>query len=194
MLTRVSGQPTIKRHHIVARGHHRTCYRHPDEPGRCIKIEHKVDTSALNRLEWSYYEFLHRRRVPLTHIAACHGWIETNRGRGLVFDRVTVDGHPDSPIETLEQAILNRTLSRADIASSVAELAVYLRRHGLIWSDENPGNLCVVRHPSLRLVIVDGLGGRLNKNIKYRIIRSSRLFPAGTPSRKYGGCTPAWRT
>lgn len=168
-------------------GHHRTCFVHPQDPRKCIKVPLPGGTLDQSLVEHDYYRHLARRNVPLDHVAACHGWVETSRGRGLVFDRVEYAGGDDAASINLERAISTKLLDESEIESGLRDLVSYLREYRILWSDENPKNICVTRRPSLRFIIVDGLGGRTALDLKYRLLKSvpllARIYTAGKITR-----------
>lgn len=157
---------------VMSRGTSRICYRHPRDPGQCVKVNRPGNPSVPNDIEFDYYRHLMRRNVPLRHIAACHGWVETDQGRGLVFDRIAWDGAPDGPSVDLATAILERRLPEEDLARGLEEFVRFLETYRILWTDENPTNIGVKTRPELRFVIVDGLGGRRMLDLKYLVFRS----------------------
>ena len=172
---------------VLNRGHHRTCFVHPLDPTKCIKVPLPGGTLDQSLVEQDYYRHLARRRVPLEHLAACHGWVDTSRGPGLIFDRIEYADGADPSSVNLERAIATRLLGEPEIRAGLRDLVEYLRQHRILWSDENPKNICVTRHPSLRFIIVDGLGGRTALDLKYRVLKAvpflARLYTAGKIAR-----------
>jgi len=168
-------------------GHHRTCFVHPLDPHKCIKVPLPGGTLDQSLVEHDYYRTLVRRGVPLDHVAACHGWVDTSRGRGLVFDRIEYAGGEDPASVNLERAIATKLLGEEEIGTALRELVEYLRENRILWSDENPKNICVTRRPSLRFIVVDGLGGRTALDFKYRLLKSvpllARIYTAGKITR-----------
>lgn len=171
------------------RGRHRACFIHPSDPGKCIKVPARPGAFSQSLVEDDYYRYLARRRVPLDHLAACHGWVDTDRGRGLVFDRIGYEPGASAASVNLERAIATRLIRESEIRAALLELRRYLQRHRILWSDENPKNICVTTHPSLRFVIVDGLGGRQALNLKYRVLKSvpilARLYTSLKVTRMF---------
>lgn len=161
---------------VMSRGTSRICYRHPRDAGKCIKVNRPGNPSTPNRIEFDYYEYLRRRNVPLRHVAACHGWVATDQGDGLVFDRVAWDGTADAPSVNLATAIRERRLAEEDVMRGLRELVGFLRDYRILWTDENPTNLCVSVRPDLRFVVVDGLGGRRTVNFRYRALKTVPTF------------------
>lgn len=67
----------------------RECYLHPEHPDKVIKIVRKAPVFRkrdANWQEWRHYRHLQKRHGYLDYIPECYGFIETSRGRGLVFD------------------------------------------------------------------------------------------------------------
>lgn len=168
-------------------GHHRTCFVHPLDPHRCIKVPLPGGTLNQSLVEHDYYRHLAKRGIPLDHVAACHGWVDTTRGRGLVFDRIEYAGGDDSSSVNLERAISAKLLGEEEIRMGLRDLVTYLREFRILWSDENPKNICVMRRPSLRFIIVDGLGGRTALDLKYQVLKAvpllARIYTAGKIAR-----------
>ena len=164
---------------FLAQGRHRACFVHPGNAARCIKVQLPTRRSTdQNGVESDYYNYLRRRGVSFSHIAACHGWVETDRGRGLVYDRVYLDNlaRPEFGALDLRKAILDNVLDDGLLEELLAELVDYLRRNSILWCDENPSNICVALRPRPRLVIIDGLGGRKKKDLRYRLFKRIPLF------------------
>lgn len=172
---------------VLNRGHHRTCFVHPLDPHKCIKVPLPGGTLDQSLVEHDYYRHLAKRGVPLGHVAGCHGWVDTSLGRGLVFDRIEYAGGDDPSSVNLERAISTKLLDEEEIRKGLGDLVTYLREYRILWSDENPKNICVMRRPSLRFVIVDGLGGRTALDFKYRLLKSApflaRIYTAGKIAR-----------
>ena len=187
-MTPLSGPPAaplaLSAELVMARGTSRICYRHPLDPGKCIKVDRPGSPSTPNRIEFDYYARLRKRRVPMDHIAACHGWVETDQGRGLVFDRITWDDSPGSPSVNLAAAIREKKLAAEDVRQGVRDFVRYLQHYRILWTDENPVNLGVTVRPGLRFIILDGLGGRKTVNPRYAVLRSVPLLARLYTGRK----------
>jgi hypothetical protein len=165
--------------HPFAVGGARACYVHPDHPGRCIKI--MLDTacaieairragvtkqlnpdrrSDYNECEHRAYQKLEQRRNPeiWRHIPRCHGWIETDLGRGLVFDFL---GGPDGvPAPNLLDYVTRRGPA-SETGRVVDEFKSFLVRVSLRISDLNLRNLVLwtpLDSSCPRIYLVDGLG------------------------------------
>lgn len=147
----------------IGRGQRRECHIHPGDEMRCIKIMREPDdkpgTRDQNAVEWQTFVRLQKRGVPLTHLAICHGWAETNRGLGLVCERVA---NEDGSFATTLDRALTQGIGRQTVDRALAELKQWTLQHAVVVSDIRPSNL-MVRHGrdgEVRLVFIDGLGGR----------------------------------
>lgn len=149
---------------LVGKGKTRSCYVHPDDPDKCIKIDHHK-TGGPTSKEAAYYNKLARIRPDLsyTHIPRFHGFVETSLGRGGVFDliRDETDGQ------------ISRSLTSYLAAGEVsAEDPKWRQAHccyletlfdeAVIIRDFTPGNICVrkLRNGQFHFVTIDGIGHR----------------------------------
>ena len=83
---------------IIGKGANRTCYRHPSDKEKCIKIPNnsQCETQAL---EIQYYELLASNRIALKHISQYYGEIDTNVGKGYIYELIRdFDGEISKPI------------------------------------------------------------------------------------------------
>jgi hypothetical protein len=150
--------------HLIGKGRTRFCYRHPDDSGKCIKIDKRAPGGATEK-EALYYQKLGRFRPNLayTHIPRFYGFVETSLGRGGVFDLIRDEDTGEISkslshyIRTGEAAVDNPLWLEAHRAymKTLYEEAVIIR-------DFNPGNLCArrMRDGSYQLVSIDGIGHR----------------------------------
>jgi hypothetical protein len=98
---------------LIARGGHRSCYLHPDDRHKCIKVLHE-SWKDINRRKNDPFRVLRRKRhydenlteqheIQLLqkklgpkfsrHFPQCYDFIETNEGPGLVTELIKdVDG------------------------------------------------------------------------------------------------------
>ncbi|WP_202308566.1 YrbL family protein [Dryocola clanedunensis] len=73
---------------FIASGRHRVCYQHPFDNSRCIKIHHNaVNIKETLRETRYYYHINNRKRTPST-IPKYYGTLETNLGKGYVFQLI----------------------------------------------------------------------------------------------------------
>lgn len=154
----------LDQNHFIGKGGTRSCYLHPHDSGKCIKIDKRKSGGATER-EARYYSKIARIRPDLSyvHIPRFYGFVDTNLGRGGVFDliRDETDGE------------ISRSFSDYINAGDVTvDHPIWLKAHrdymkvlydeAIIIRDFNPGNLCVrkMRDGSYQFVTIDGIGHR----------------------------------
>ena len=152
-------QVTLSAEHFVAEGTDRKCFRHPQEPDLCIKVLHPERRAGRFWREINYFTALQRRGVEFTHVAAFHGLIDTNLGRGAVFDLVRDD---DGQVaRSLEYYLQQQDQQHHQwISVELEALKQDLWRQWIAVHDLNPSNLLAKRlgFDRYRLVAIDGVG------------------------------------
>lgn len=145
---------------VLGRGHERTCYLHPQDAGKVLKVARGgVRCREQNRIDSAYHAALDRRGVPGEHRARCHGLVATNLGPGLICDHIVDDG--GNTARPLDVLLAEGAVGRTEAAALLQDLYVWLDRHGVVLADVGLGNLlCPRRGGSWSLVVVDGLGAR----------------------------------
>ncbi len=143
---------------LVGNGKERNCFVHPEDPEKAIKIVH-ADTEKQTKRELSFYKTVRRRKnVSFKHIPRYYGKVDTNLGRGYVFDMIRdYDGRVSRSLLWYLQE--GRPLS--DFKKDLKKLKKYLLENQLIFNhDMYAGNILYKRvSPSKgRLIIIDGFG------------------------------------
>jgi len=142
----------------------RVCYRHPLDPTKCIKVDVRKRGGPTEK-EAHYYKKLARIRplMSYTYVSRFYGFVETNQGRGGVFDLVMDEG-----TLTISKTFLYYI--HKGVAS--AHEPVWIKAHrdfldsilrdAIIIRDLIPGNLCARRmlDGSYQFVSIDGIGHR----------------------------------
>ncbi len=73
----------------LAKGEERKCYIHPQDSSKIVKLEYSNATGRnQNDLDIYYHEYLARKKVSFKHMAKYYGVVNTNKGSGVVFERV----------------------------------------------------------------------------------------------------------
>lgn len=144
---------------LIASGSERDCYLLPGYKSLCVKIQHgREGKFGQNREEYKYYKRLVRRGIDWSRVARCYGWVETNLGKGLVFELVyDSDGTPSIKF----QDYIERNGVNDEIKLELKKLKNYLLLNNIVVCDLKKSNiLCqnVVGRPFLKLV--DGVGNR----------------------------------
>lgn len=73
---------------FLGKGGHRACYRHPDDQSKCIKIILNPDGKRTVDFELDFLRTLHKRGYFPCLIPRFYGVVETNKGKGYVYDLV----------------------------------------------------------------------------------------------------------
>ncbi|WP_227370548.1 YrbL family protein [Halomonas sp. M20] len=145
---------------LIGRGTERNCYRHPQDPTRCVKIAHNFkNNKQQNRKDYEYFTKLERRGIDWSHLPRCHGWVETNLGDGLVFD--LLQDTEGSPLPRLDILLADGRLTMAEIATPLTQLHDYLHANRIFTSDLRASNIvCNLEKTPPRLFLIDGIGDR----------------------------------
>jgi hypothetical protein len=144
---------------FVAEGTDRKCFRHPHDEQRCIKVLHPDTRPGRFWRELRYYRRLQRRGVDFSHLTPYRGMVDTNLGRGAVFDLVQDD---DARISrSLHHYLLkNDPEFNAWMVEEMERLKQNLYDQWIVFHDLNPTNILVKRlgYVDYRLVVIDGIG------------------------------------
>ena len=146
----------------IGAGHDREVWRHPLNRALGVKVAKPEQERAQNDIDLHYSTHLERLGVAGPHIPRVHGWVQTNRGRGLVVDLVQqADG---TPCPTLSQALRDGMISEMEAVGLIYEAFEWLKRNGVILADYGVDNFLVRESAgagrAYHLVFVDGLGTR----------------------------------
>ena len=144
---------------FIAEGTDRKCFRHPADPGRCIKVLHPQVRPGRFWRELRYYRRLQARGVDFSHLTAFRGLVKTNFGRGAVFDLVLDDDGRISQSLTHYLAEKDRCFDRWAI-DAIERLKQNFHDQWIVFHDLNPTNILVQRlgYDEYRPVVIDGIG------------------------------------
>lgn len=158
----------ISEEEVIGEGRERKCYSVPGQRELCIKITKDIPGERLEQslVEYDYYQYLYRKKVPFDYIPHCYGWVDTNLGKGLLFERV-ISGGSDKSI-SLRHALDSGLLDAPSIENLLSDLHSYLFRYGIAVSDLTPSNIVCSFDEKNRMYVIDGLGSR-NMSLKYRV-------------------------
>jgi len=141
----------------VGKGKERTCFAHPDDPQKAIKIPHG-DINEQSRREIRFYQKLYKRGGGGQHIPRFYGLCETNLGAGIVVDMIRdQDGEISRPLNWY----LAEGYPIEDFEPYLDELRQSFLQNLIIFNhDMTVGNLLFQKASatSARLVAIDGLG------------------------------------
>lgn len=146
---------------LIGSGNERDCYIHPLNPRFCVKVTKPgVVGRRQNEIDMAYFALLKQRGIASPHIPICHGWVETNRGKGIVVERIC---RPDlTPAPSVLAAVQSGEISLAQALELMDEVFTYAVTHNVVVTDCNLEHLVLSEQPdgSRKLAIVDGLGAR----------------------------------
>lgn len=142
----------------VGQGRERTCYVHPEDPDKLIKVSADgIGTQSRREIDF-YRQLAKRNSIEYSHLPRYYGRVETNLGAGIVVDLVR---DPDGRIS---RSMLDYLLAGRPIETFeplLTELKDYLLRNLVIFNhDLVARNLLVQKRPDGRdrLILIDGLG------------------------------------
>lgn len=147
---------------VVGVGHHRACYIHPQDSKKCIKVIHNPCDHAMQeiRREISYYGILNSRLKDWRGLPRFYGTIETNLGKGYVYDRIVdFDGKPS---QTIEQRYNSDNLPELhdELRALIDTLRRYVRDNLIVTMSIKPYNILCHRISETEIfpVICDNIG------------------------------------
>ena len=156
-LVQITGEP-------LGTGQERICYLHPGDPGKVIKLQ-RSDVSKQSRREINFYRWLRRRRMTdYSHIPRYHGKIDTNLGRGMVFDLVS---DFDGGVARSLWDYFQQGVPVSEFYPYLDELKRYMLANLVVFSvDMGRFNVLFQRlsESRARLVVIDGLGNHTAMN------------------------------
>lgn len=153
---------------IIGRGTERTCYRHPEDATRCVKIARSDRTKQTLR-EIGYFSYLAGKGVPFEHIPRFYGKVRTSDSVGieqeLVVDRIETDTSSrtmeTSPSKTIDQYFSSpRTPDEiAAFWQAIGELKEWLLKYNVLALGIDHNNVVVNRTAdgNIRLILIDGV-------------------------------------
>lgn len=150
---------------LIGSGTERDCYQHPDDPNLCIKVNNggksplKKKPAKQNEIEYRYYKrFLNRLHSPAI-IPRCYGWIDTDKGQGLVFDLIRSKNGEVAP--SLLQALEANQIQVEEAYDLLRKLKQQMLLEIIIPSDLHPRNILLqTTDEQTHLVLIDGIGNR----------------------------------
>lgn len=161
---------------FLAKGGERDTYIHPKDKNKVIKIVRKnTNHNNQNVLDFQYFNYLKKHNVDFSHITKCYGWVNTNYGNGLIFDKV--ENFDNTPIKTFSYYSKHNLLDKQTSLSLVHELQHYLFKNNILFVDASLSNIfCQKISPDkFKLVIFDGLGGR-RTGLKFQLYMLLKMF------------------
>lgn len=147
---------------LIGKGSERFCYRHPLYPDRCIKVPHHLEerNQHQNEKDFDYYQQLAKRNIDWQHIPRCYGWVDTDQGRGLMFE--LMQDEQQRPLSSVMDLLVDDAIALNPLEQAFDSLHQYMVRNMIFTSDMGLTNIvCRQREDGdYHLYIIDGLGDR----------------------------------
>lgn len=151
----------LKKKDFLNKGGERTCYINPLNNKQIIKVLHLKDkNNKQNELEYIYYTYLKNKKINFSNIAQCFTWINTDKGAGLIFEKIVdYDGKISKSFRFYTR---HNLLDNNTETSLLKNLKNYLERNLILFIDVSTVNvLCQkINQYEYKLIIIDGLGAR----------------------------------
>jgi len=148
----------LKNEDFIAKGTNRSCYLHPSDDSKCIKITHSNDYSE-SKKEIFYYLFLQNQNISWNHLTKYYGFVDTNLGKGEVFDLIRdYDGNISKTLSSYLQTP-SKTKSIHNPIVLLQKLKSYCLKNNIIVKDLNTKNILYQKldKDHGKLVLIDGL-------------------------------------
>jgi hypothetical protein len=161
---------------FIAKGGERECYIHPKDNSKVVKIIHrKGKNNEQNQLEYKYTNFLKSKNRSFEHITKCYGFVDTNLGKGLVFDRVF--DYTNEQSKSFKEYVLNSSLPIDTEKKLIEELKNYIFSNDILFIDVDLSNLFCKEYEKgkYKLIIIDGLGAR-RIGFRFSLYLKSKIF------------------
>jgi hypothetical protein len=167
---------TLNQNLFLANGGERSVYIHPRDSSKVVKVIFTQEKhNNQNKLDYVYAKYLTKKQVDFSHISKCYGWIKTNKGKGLVFERI--ENFDKTPIKTFAYYCKYKLLKKEQRLELIHDLKEYLFNNNILFVDASLSNVFCqkISLDKYKLVIFDGLGAR-RTGLKFWLYLHSTLF------------------
>jgi len=161
---------------LIAKGSERACYNYPNDNTKVIKIIFAEGThNNQNKLEYIYMNYLIKKNTDLSSITKCYGYIDTNIGKGLIFDKVL--DFDSAPSKSFRYYLANKLISYDEQKALLLNLQEYLEQNDILFIDTSLTNIFCkkINDTKYTLIIVDGLGAK-RMGIKFWLYLNIPLY------------------
>ncbi|WP_083000171.1 YrbL family protein [Halomonas sp. GT] len=161
---------------ILSYGSNRICYLYKEHPSKLIKISrdsnHWKKGHRQSLSEW-YVSQKIKKMCKSSHISFCHTWVTTNRGPGLVVDKIFDDKGKSL---TLRKLLFRKELTVDKALILVEDIIRSFFNSGIPASDFNIDNFILNgNHNEYKLIMVDGFSPKKLNFKTYLLLKSKRL-------------------
>ena len=166
----------LKEKNIIAKGGERTCYLHPQDNTKLIKVVHAKGThNQQNLLEHIYMSYLKKKNIDLSGLAKYYGQINSNLGNGLVYERIM--DYDSQPSKSFRYYVANKLIPMDVQKKLIEELKLYLEKNSILFVDTSMTNIFCkkIDTDNYKLIIIDGLGAK-RMGGKFWLYRNSKLY------------------
>lgn len=167
---------TLSNNFYLARGGERDVYIHPYDNSKVIKIVFvKGKHNNQNELDYQYAQYLKKKNVDFSHITKCYGWINTNLGKGLIFERI--ENYDKTQIRSFSYYTKHNILNKKVASKLLSQLKKYLFTNNILFIDASLSNIFCqkISNNKFKLIIFDGLGAR-RTGVKFMLYMYSKLL------------------
>lgn len=152
----------LKEQNLIAKGGERDCFVYPSDSSKVIKVLHTSEKNHNNQndLEYSYMNYLEKKSTDLSCLTLCYGFVQTNKGKGLVFQRVL--DYDKTPSKSFRYMLANKLISQEYQRKLIEQLKLYLEQNLILFVDTSLTNIFCqkINESEYKLIIVDGLGAK----------------------------------
>ncbi len=177
LLKRKNKELILKDENFIGKGLERACYNHPEDKTKVIKIIYSKQgiINNQNYVEYVYINYLKKQKKDLSMIACCYDYVDTNLGKGLIFDKVL--NYDETLSSSFRDLIMNRVITFAEQKVLLNELKEYLEDNEILFIDNTLKNIFCkeIEKGKYKLIIIDGLGAK-RKGIKFWLYLHSRNY------------------
>ncbi|MFX4233644.1 YrbL family protein [Aliarcobacter butzleri] len=162
---------------LIGKGGGRACYIHPLDQTKIIKVIYSKEgeLNNQNEIDYIYINYLRKQKRNLSSISTCYEYVETNLGKGLIFDRVM--NYDNTPSKSFRYLIANKIITFHEQEILLNQLKNYLEKNQILFADNSLTNiLCKeIGKNKYELIIIDGLGAK-RKGLKFWLYLHSRIY------------------
>lgn len=144
--------------HIIGRGDERTCYQHPYDHARCVKIS-RLAKAKQTRRELRYFRRLKRQGVPFLLIPEFFGAVKGSDMIGIE-QQLILDDQGKLPLNVADYLVKPLTPQQVDhFWAGLSALKTYLLTYNVVPCDLVMSNLLVIeRENATTIMLIDGFG------------------------------------